>query len=431
MVRSTGVLTCALVGSVAGFSLRSHQSTKLERIPGFGIGETTVSSQPLKDGYVYVTCTEDALVKNGDKHGPGKFTFESSGNVSILWYSQLVEKLEQKPISPEVCYGFCRSIPDAGFFGLIHGRDCYCAPYFKTLPGDSSSCDEACAGDSTKMCGGKTKSAIYAMHACNSVKEELRKATDVAQEAAGFCSDLGASLTWNGLTEFGPSLKTRAGNAGDVITSAHAQAATVWAQDMTDASDEAVSLAHALSSKSNIADDNRDIVAIETDIAELKPVVELATEKCADMRETYVHPVFQGDASTYYPVTYWVEGDTASNKTDLAAASPSTCAGDQAADPLFVASYDECAAACDHHSATATGCVAFQFASIGGTTTNFCSLLSKITAVAHFTGGVCEGADAKLLCAGKFTKMGGLAQELYSKTAGVQRVALEELKRCF
>merc|ERR1719316_2047477 len=66
----------------------------------------------------------------------------------------------------EVCFEFCRSVPNMLFFGLAHGRDCYCAPFYDMMAGDSSECNAVCEGDTDTMCGGMQKSSIFQMHSC-------------------------------------------------------------------------------------------------------------------------------------------------------------------------------------------------------------------------------------------------------------------------
>merc|ERR1719258_479916 len=82
-----------------------------------------------------------------------------------------------------VCFAFCRTISGMKYFGLTHGRDCYCAPYFKQIAGDSSECDAVCEGDNTMMCGGMSKSSIFEMHACNDAAGNLKAASTAAGEA--------------------------------------------------------------------------------------------------------------------------------------------------------------------------------------------------------------------------------------------------------
>merc|ERR1719424_1729657 len=83
-------------------------------------------------------------------------------------------------MSSEVCFEFCRTVPDMNFFGLIYGRECYCAPYFKMTSGDTSECDAVCEGKPTEMCGGMAKSSIFEMHLCANTAEKL---TDLAKKA--------------------------------------------------------------------------------------------------------------------------------------------------------------------------------------------------------------------------------------------------------
>merc|ERR1719353_684328 len=74
---------------------------------------------------------------------------------------------EQRPMTPRICFNFCRTVPDMLHFGLTNGRECYCAPYFKQVPGDGV-CDAGCSGDSTVTCGStKGMSDVYEMHACS------------------------------------------------------------------------------------------------------------------------------------------------------------------------------------------------------------------------------------------------------------------------
>jgi len=68
-----------------------------------------------------------------------------------------------------------------GFFGIVNGRGCYCTPYFTPMESDSTQCDANCEGDNTLMCGGKSKSSVFAMHMCDSTKADLGKDTKHAQ----------------------------------------------------------------------------------------------------------------------------------------------------------------------------------------------------------------------------------------------------------
>merc|ERR550537_1319609 len=155
-------------------------------LPGAGIkvadqeGYGTVT----KDGFYGVACVKDYMYHHGDMEGPNKHEYEigSSSNVSIVHYNMLVPSEDQQPMTHEVCFEFCRTVPDMLFFGLTAGRECYCMPFFKPMAGDSSQCDAVCEGSPTTMCGGMAKSSIYQMHFCDSTAGDL---ADAADKAAG------------------------------------------------------------------------------------------------------------------------------------------------------------------------------------------------------------------------------------------------------
>merc|ERR1719161_3267957 len=102
-----------------------------------------------------------------DKHTqPGGVAY-AAPNVSIIRYDMFVAKEDREAMSPKVCFGFCSTVKNMGYFGIIHGRDCYCTPYFDvTAGGESDECDLPCEGDAAAMCGGMEKSSIWGMHSC-------------------------------------------------------------------------------------------------------------------------------------------------------------------------------------------------------------------------------------------------------------------------
>merc|ERR1719444_512265 len=136
----------------------------------------------LKDGFMPIDCVKDKLFLHGDKFGDGKFSYnlENVSNVSIVHYTDIVPKIDRKPMTQKVCFEFCRTVPDMLLFGVVNGRDCYCAPYFQQMESDSSSCDAVCEGNTALMCGGKSKSSIFSMHMCDSTQDDLGAATTAA-----------------------------------------------------------------------------------------------------------------------------------------------------------------------------------------------------------------------------------------------------------
>merc|ERR1740116_374768 len=102
-------------------------------------------------------------------------------NVSIVRYELNVDKEHRVPMTMGACFNFCRTIEDMSSFGIAHGRDCYCAPFFKQIAGDDSMCDNVCEGNPTQMCGGSSKSSIFQMHECADGEDAFDAAYDAAE----------------------------------------------------------------------------------------------------------------------------------------------------------------------------------------------------------------------------------------------------------
>merc|ERR1719183_2037681 len=144
---------------------------------------------------------------HGDKFGDNKHDYKlgSVSDVSIVHYNAFVATMDQAPMTQKVCFEFCRTVPNMGFFGVVNGRGCYCTPYFKPMESDSSQCDSVCEGDASLMCGGKSKSSIFAMHMCDSTSEDLSTKSGAAtglaaslKTDAGKAKKLGDSLQASG-----------------------------------------------------------------------------------------------------------------------------------------------------------------------------------------------------------------------------------------
>merc|ERR1719160_2422485 len=208
-----------------------------QTLPGAGInaddqeGYGTV----MKDGFYEVGCIKDYMYNHGDKEGANKHEYEigSSSGVSIVHYSMLVPKEDQSAMTAEVCFEFCRTVPDMLFFGLTAGRECYCEPFYKPMAGDSSQCDAVCEGAPTTMCGGMKKSSIYQMHFCDSTADDLASAADKVKDF------LEMSKYFNEVTLSSESLQSAAdqgqaafGKAGDTVMSDLMQSAKVFAGEL-------------------------------------------------------------------------------------------------------------------------------------------------------------------------------------------------------
>merc|ERR1719172_615808 len=161
----------------------------LQNVPGAGIDKFAPFKTVLKDGYLSVDCRKDYMYYRGDKFGDNKHDYKLGpvSNVSIVHYEAFVAKEDRVEMTPTVCFEFCRTVPNMGFFGIVNGRGCYCTPYFTPMESDSTQCDSVCEGDNTLMCGGKAKSSVFAMHMCASTEADL-------QEWAGKAGSLKASV---------------------------------------------------------------------------------------------------------------------------------------------------------------------------------------------------------------------------------------------
>merc|ERR550532_1247559 len=134
-----------------------------KRNPGAGINPFEPFSVVSKDGFMKVDCVKDKLFFHGDKFGDSRHTYTLGdvANISIVHYTAHVPKEDRKPMTHSVCFEFCRTVPEMNFFGILNGRECYCAPYYEMMAGDSSNCDALCEGDTKLVCGGKHKSSIF------------------------------------------------------------------------------------------------------------------------------------------------------------------------------------------------------------------------------------------------------------------------------
>jgi len=96
--------------------------------------------------------------------------------------------LTETGMTPTICFDFCRQYEDAHFFGLVHGRDCYCTRYFdKGATGGQGECDLPCEGDSKELCGGMEKSSLFEMHLCLEGAQEMNAASEIALQAGADC----------------------------------------------------------------------------------------------------------------------------------------------------------------------------------------------------------------------------------------------------
>lgn len=392
------------------------------RFPGAGLSEVEPYSTVFMDGYLQVACVKDYMYEHGDKFGNNKFAYEigSSANVSIVHYTEVVAREDQKSMTHEVCFEFCRTVPEMLFFGITQGRDCYCAPYYESMAGDSSMCDAVCEGAPSTMCGGMKKSSVFAMHSCNDAAEELEEAISAMEDAALDLKNV--STTTKTLADDGQTaasdLQKKLGAAGDPVAADLMQSAMVFAGELVHPADEGIEFAESLTDVKSDATDtvstlNTGDFASATKAEEMTHEVKQSTAEAEAKIEELeglllvAHPTYPAmdDApnatAQYMPLMYFVDKEFEG--------VPSTCGGDVVKKPIFGLDSNGCAMACD---AEIHSCVGFSYFPDG-----VCFLISKFTSVQYYTGCGKEGFL-------QVSKREGLPAECFAKFSSFEGVNL-------
>merc|ERR1719392_76318 len=379
-----------------------------ENVPGAGIDKFKPFKTVLKDGFLGVDCVKDYMYYRGDKFGDNKHDYKLGpvSDVSIVHYADIVAKEDQVEMTHKVCFEFCRTVPNMGFFGIVNGRGCYCTPYFTPMESDSTQCDAVCEGDNTLMCGGKSKSSVFAMHMCASTEDDLSARSGTAGGLkASMDSKVKAAKGFSGdLQSAGEALQKSFGQVGDSGATGLAQAAKVFAGTVVHKAEDADEVAKKLGSLVSDANGLKDFTDPAT-VTKAERTMEgidetvAAGEKVTDELDELTglaHPSTKGSsgrAKQYSPVMYFVDKEFVKN--------PTTCSGDKVAEPITGLNEDGCAKACDDNLHS---CVGFQYFKSGGSQT--CFLFSGFSTAFHYTGcGKAPAFEAK--CFAKLSKFEG------------------------
>jgi len=383
---------CWKLRSLRRIALTSETArTEEEKLPGAGMNPESIEAFKvvLKDGFLGIACAKDYLLNFGDKFGDGKDSYKLGevSNVSIVHYTSIVPKEDRKAMTQEVCFEFCRTVPDMLTFGIHNGRDCYCSPYFKPMESDSTNCDAVCEGNPTQMCGGKFKSSVFEMHMCADSAAELKTARQRASDAASELGDLiGHVQTLSQDMQTGATaLQEVFGQLGDPAASNLTQTAKAYAGVLNNSvvtkGKIATALTHAISAAQDLqgasftnATVANEAEALTRKLAKLHDAAEDATEELTTQsRES--SPTLNASANAtqqYYPLMYFVD--------KVYQDVPTTCTGTPVSNPLTSISLDECAQACD---AQIHSCVGFDYFSAAPT---LCFLFSKFAEATYYTG---------------------------------------------
>jgi len=333
--------------------------------PGTGLkpGEVEPFVTIEKDGYIETACVKDYMLQYGDKFGGNKHEYEmGSHGVSIVRYADIVPKEDRDDMTREVCFEFCRTLPNMTVFGLAHGRDCYCAPFYQAEAGDSSQCDSVCEGDKGNMCGGMYKSSIFTMHLCEGTGKELASAVEAAKSILEplehFLTET-KEVYVDGLQASAASLQKIFGVGGDPAAGDLLQTAKVAAGEverkhkaLTDFKAKIGELVGKAEALGEVGDDAAKVKEADELSAAIQQTLKEGEAMYKETEAMLYSDLDSSPASLnqYKPITYFVDR----KEVD----APSTCSGSTLGIPVTGATVEECAAACDEKVDT---CVGFSF----------------------------------------------------------------------
>jgi hypothetical protein len=384
-------------------------------VPGAGVDPFKPFKTVLKDGFLEVNCVKDYMYYRGDKFGDNKHDYKLGpvSGVSIVHYADHVAKEDQVEMTQKVCFEFCRTVPNMGFFGLVNGRGCYCTPYFTSMESDSSQCDAVCEGEKTLMCGGKSKSSIFAMHMCASTEADLGTRSSTARSLKATIDDKVDTVKWLAkyMQEKGAKLQKSFGAVGDSGAAGLMQDAKVFAGTLLHKAEDAAAVADKLGSLIKAAGGLKGFTdpttvtkaeRIMEDIDETVAEGEAVFDQLEDLKQLAgpdTPPGMGSPDKQYRPVMYFVDKEF----NDV----PTTCSGDMVAKPMVNWGEDACAQACDAHIHS---CVGFQYFEYGGTVDlhgeRMCFLFSKFNTGSYYTG--CgKKAPVVAKCFAKLSKFEG------------------------
>jgi hypothetical protein len=373
------------------FHRRQHRRLSLAQNPGVGMDPESITpfETIFMDDYSFVECAKDELFSVGDKWGDGKFDYkvENTYNVSIIHYADTIPSEDQELMSQKLCYEFCRTVPGMSFFGLTHGRDCYCAPFYHAVAGDSSACDLPCKGSAVPavgMCGGESKSALFEMHMCDATADDLAKSLTLAAEFTATSENLtkSAMTTASGMQVAAEEGQMLFGEAGDPVASDLMQECKEWAGVVEHAAEdleaktaelsELVKTAEGLEGSDFTSSDAAlEAEAVMAEMAETSEAGAKLYDAADEVYELSVRGMGEDRGGEYYPLMYFVDKEY----EDV----PSTCGGTWDGHSIYGVTIDECATACDV-TKVEPDCSGFFY------TKSLCLLFSKFKSVTYYTG---------------------------------------------
>jgi len=420
----------------------------LPAAPGAGSDKDKIvpMDKAYKDGYTWMGCYFDSMQKFADKHSDqGKHRYAAGwADVSVIWYHLMFPKEDLKPMTPKLCYEFCRTIPQMGFFGLKNGRECYCTPYFQeSAGGGSDKCDMPCEGYMSSTCGGATNSDIYEMHVCADTAEDLANAVSLGGDAEEFAQAEGdaAVSSGNKLTDLGVLVQKIGSLSGDQFASVNGGAAAKHGGEAKHAGERAQKEASAIGAL--VAKAPADGTSF-TEAAAIKEAEDLIgallpATKAADAAgdeakgmNNLLTPAVPEDPNVlrdallpFKHVSYFVDKEFPEVM--------SSCQGSVTQKAIVGYSPEQCAAACDQVVfPPESKCIAFQyFEKAEGE--SICLMLSGIQGVAYYTCPEALAQENKKAFRGKVGAKveTAVCYARLSEMTGFAPQILKKYQRCF
>jgi hypothetical protein len=441
---------------------QTHRFEPIEMPEGHG---TTV----YKDGFQYVGCMQDEMEHIADPVGENKFSYSDYANftnVSITRYADVIDSEHEEKMTIRVCFNFCRAVKGATFFGLLHGRDCYCTPFKKEKASEGGVCDLPCEGDAAKTCGGKAMASIYAMHLCDDTEEDLVSVIDEAKEAFHKLQHAATNSMHavRSLTSRGAALMYVAVKGGDMDSHDLGQAAKAEAATLKKITDPAFYQALELNEEFLRAELLRGenfastVVAVMADmsIAKMKKLTPLAKKKAIEIEAEAAKrkPIIEGETPVNFPrseVRYescstrylaalpkptltiaesesagqtfvpvlelasrWQEG-IEWNASNVSNFTQTSCNGDLASNPIIGVTPEECAAICDTVNPKSSDdyCVAVGHYKMSEM--NLCFLFKNVKSIWEYNCTYTGGDEEESLVQHKATALKSKAKKLQLK----------------
>lgn len=277
-------------------------------------------------------------------------------------------------------------------------------------------CDVTCEGDGTRVCGSKSKSAMFGMHMCDNTGADLTSAAQGMDDATSDLVSLQSKVSTAsaGMQSAAAFYQGVFGEAADPVAADLMQSAKVLAGELNKVAGDAEALSVTLEEAKVAADGmsgsdfslSATVREAEGVMKNIKALIAKGETTVADLTSHLNQSTPIGTSANilqeYYPAMYFVDKS--------AEEFPSTCGGTASHAPL-IGMLNTCAQACneDVHE-----CVGFSFFPTHGSLTSpegLCFLMSQFKSLTYYSK--CDGATpgtfdpTQVKCMAKLSKFEG------------------------